>query len=211
MIIVLRCSLLFLLLAIEGCAKRVPEPPAATTASPRTASATQRIVGPLTEADAAALATMNDSLRAYLALHDEVERSLPKLPAAATPQQIDTNQREFERRLRERRASAKPGDLFTAEAKPVILRLLRAAFAVPERRQLLATIRDENTAPGAFRLAVNVRYPDAVPLTTVPLEVLQALPRLTEDLEYRFVGRALILLDTHAHIIADYIENALPA
>jgi hypothetical protein len=29
-------------------------------------------------------------------------------------------------------------------------------------------------------------------------------------MEYRFIGRHLILLDTHAHIVADYIEDAIP-
>jgi recombinational DNA repair protein RecR len=58
--------------------------------------------------------------------------------------------------------------------------------------------------------AVNGRYPDTVPLSTVPPEVLQTMPKLSEDMEYRFIGDDLILLDTHAHVIADYIENALP-
>jgi hypothetical protein len=49
-----------------------------------------------------------------------------------------------------------------------------------------------------------------VPLTSVPPQVLQTLPKLTEDLEYRFVGDWLILLDTHAHVVADYIDDALP-
>ena len=49
-----------------------------------------------------------------------------------------------------------------------------------------------------------------MPLTTVPPQVLQTLPKLTEDLEYRFIGDWLILLDVHAHVIADFIEDALP-
>ena len=70
---------------------------------------------------------------------------------------------------------------------------------------------DENqAAPSAAKLRVNIRYPDVVPLTTVPPQVLQTLPKLTEDLEYRFMGDSLILLDVHAHLIADYIENVLP-
>ena len=52
---------------------------------------------------------------------------------------------------------------------------------------------------------MNSRYPDTVPLTTVPPQVLQTLPKLTEDLEYRFVGDNLILLDGHAHVIVDFI------
>jgi hypothetical protein len=40
--------------------------------------------------------------------------------------------------------------------------------------------------------------------------VLQTLPKLTEDLEYRFIDDWLILLDVHAHVIADFIPDALP-
>ena len=57
---------------------------------------------------------------------------------------------------------------------------------------------------------VNKRYPDTVPLSTMPPEVLQTLPKLSEDMEYRFIGDRLILLDTHAHLIVDYIDDVLP-
>ena len=44
----------------------------------------------------------------------------------------------------------------------------------------------------------------------MPPDVLKALPPLPESLEYRFVGDSLILLDPHAHIIVDFLPNALP-
>jgi hypothetical protein len=73
---------------------------------------------------------------------------------------------------------------------------------------LKASIMDESQAdPSAVKLMVNGRYPDTVPLTSVPPQVLQTLPKLTEDLEYRFIGDALILLDVHAHVIADFIQR----
>lgn len=199
-------------LGIIGCGREEPPPaPEPTDASPATAPPTERVVGPLSPEDAAALGTMNDRLKEYLDLHLAIEKDLPGLPENATPEQIDANQREFERRIREARASAKPGDIFTAEAEPVILRLLAAVFGGDAGRQLKASIMDENPLdPDAFTLAVNKRYPDSVPLTTVPPEVLQTLPALTEDLEYRFIGSAIILLDAHAHVIADYIEDAIP-
>ena len=154
---------------------------------------------------------MNDSIKAYLATHDKVEKSLPKVPDNATPQQIDTSQRNFERRIRAERANAKQGDIFTPAARPVILRLLNKVFGGPEGAALKASIMDENPVdPVQLKVAVNARYPDTVPLTTIPPEVLQTLPKLTEDLEYRFVGDWLILLDTHAHVIADFIPDALP-
>jgi hypothetical protein len=154
---------------------------------------------------------MNDSLKQYVDLHVKLERSLPNLPKEATQEQIVANQRAFEALVREARATAKPGDIFTPEARPVIKRLLATIFGGPDGQKLKASIMDENPVdPVALKLTVNGRYPDTVPLTTVPHQVLQTLPKLTEDLEYRFVGDWLILLDTHAHLIADFIDNALP-
>lgn len=195
-------------LTFAACGADEPSPPPPTTESPATAPATERVVGPLNETDAKALATMNDRLREYVDLHQRVEAALPKLPDEATPEQIDKNQRRFEQRIRESRKGAKQGEIFTPEARPVILRLLATVFAGPEGKALKASIMDEN--PTDIRHAVNGRYPDTVPLSTVPPEVLQTMPELTEDLEYRFIGDDLILLDTHAHVIVDFIEDALP-
>ena len=199
-------------LALSACSSgdKPPAPPA-TSESPSSAPATERLVGPLTPADAQALATMNDRLRQYVDLHTKIERSLPRLPKEATPQQIDKHQRAMERLMRRARATARPGDIFTPEARPVIKRLLASVFAGPDGKQLRASIMDESqAAPSAAKLTVNGRYPDDVPLTTVPPQVLQTLPELTENLEYRFIGDSIILLDVHAHVIADFIEDVMP-
>jgi hypothetical protein len=198
--------MLVTLTACNGHDKPTPPPP--TSASPATAPPTERVVGPLSLADAQALSTMNDRLGEYIDLHTKLERSLPKLPKDATPQQIDKNQRAFEALIRKARATAKPGDIFTPAARPVIKRLLAAVFGGPEGKQLKASIMDENST--GITISVNGRYPDKVPLSSVPPEVLQTLPKLTEDMEYRFVGDRLILLDTHAHVVADLIDDALP-
>ena len=206
----IRCVVLPLALVagLTGCKRDVPPPPEATNKSPENAPPTKRVVGPLSEADAAALATMNDRLKAYVEQHKKVEDEVPARPTDATPQQIDQHQRAFEKRMRDARKGAKRGELFTPEAEPVIRRLLAAVFDGPEGKQLLATILDEN--PAGMKLAVNMRYPDEVPVSTMPVEVLQTLPRLSEDMEYRFIGRHLILLDAHAHIVADFIPDAIP-
>jgi len=198
-------------LALSACGSDKPKAPPATSASPATAPPTERVVGPLSPADAQALATMTARLGEYVDLHTKIERSMPKLPKEATPAQIDKNQRALEKLVREARATAKPGDIFTPEARPVIERLLASVFGGPDGKQLRISIMDESQAPpSAAKLVVNSRYPDTVPLTTVPPQVLQTLPKLTEDLEYRFIGDSLILLDVHAHVVADFIEHAIP-
>ena len=185
-----------------------PIAPPATTESPSPGSPTERVVGPLSPADAQALSTMNDGLKAYLELRRKVEGTLPRLPDTATAEQIATNQRLFEAGIREARAGAGPGDIFTPHASPVIIRLLGVVFAGEAGRQLKESIMDEN--PVGVKVTVNGRYPDTAPISTVPPQVLQTLPKLTAGMEYRFVGTTLILLDAPAQVIADYIENALP-
>jgi hypothetical protein len=198
-------------LPLEACSRDVPPPPEATTESPEDAPPTERVVGPLTPAQADSLATMDERLKDYVALHQKLESELPALPNEATPQQIDGRQRQLEQRMRAARAGAKPGEIFTPEARPVIRRLIAKVFDGPEGKQLKASIMDENPTKAKVPLRANARYPDTVPISTVPPEVLQTLPKLSEDMEYRFIGRALILLDAHAHIIADFIDDAIPA
>lgn len=197
-------------LAIPACRRdlTVPVSPPATTQSPVNAPATERVVGPLSDGDAQALATMNDRIKEYIALHQKLERTLPAVPKDATPEQIDQNQRALEKLVRATRSTAKPGDIFTPTAQPVIKRLLATIFGGPDGRQLKSSIMDEN--PVGIKLAANARYPDTVPLSTVPPEVLQTLPKLPEELQYRFIGNRLIILDVHAHVVADFIEDALP-
>ena len=44
----------------------------------------------------------------------------------------------------------------------------------------------------------------------VPPGLLLTLPELPKGLEYRFVGRDLILLDTEPGLIVDFIPEVLP-
>lgn len=201
-------SILFVI-GIAACSGRVPPASPATTASPEAAPPTQRVVGPLSEADAAALATMNDRLKSYIELHNKTEAALPKVTADSTPAQRDAVQRQFEKQLRAARPGTKQGDVFTPQAQPVIKRLIAAVFDGPQGQKLKSSIMDEN--PVGVKLVINGRYPDNVPISTMPPQVLQTLPRLTEGLEYRFVNDHLIILDVHAHIVADFIDNVLPA
>lgn len=200
------------LLAVSAaaCEPKAPPAPPPTTASPAEAPPTKRVVGPLSDADAAALATMNDRLKDYLAIHTRLEATLPKLPTNATPIEIDKNQRQFEALMRKTRATAKQGDIFTPEAQPVIRRLVATVFDGPEGAALKKAITDESPERKGAPLVVNARYPDDVPVSTVPPQILQTLPKLTEDLEYRFVHDDLIILDSHAHVVADFIPNVFP-
>jgi hypothetical protein len=157
--------------------------------------------------DAHGIAAFAAQLKEYALLHDRVERTLPALPKDATPQQIDQHQRALAQLILKNRSAARRGDLFTAAGERAIRGLVADLLKGADGGKIRSTIMDEN--PVAVKLSVNGRYPDAVPLSTVPPQILAALPKLPEELEYRFIGPRLILLDIHAHTVADYIENAL--
>ncbi len=67
----------------------------------------------------------------------------------------------------------------------------------------------EDDAPPTVPPCVNDSYPNGGALTTMPPQLLQMLPRLPLGLEYRFIGRDLILWDPHANLIIDFIPHAL--
>jgi hypothetical protein len=53
-------------------------------------------------------------------------------------------------------------------------------------------------------------YPTTLPLVTVPAKLLRALPELPDGLEYRILGRHLILRDVKANLIVDFVRDAVP-
>jgi hypothetical protein len=132
---------------------------------------------------------------------------LPKLPEQTDPRQIDTHQRALAALIQAQRKAAKQGDLLTPAMQQRIRALLRPVFTGEDGRQIKAEILDKEYK-GNVKLAINGRYPDEVPISTVPTQVLLALPKLPGELEYRFIQNNLILFDPHAHIIADYMDRA---
>jgi hypothetical protein len=46
-------------------------------------------------------------------------------------------------------------------------------------------------------------------VSTVPANVLSVLPELPPDIQYRFLGRHLVLHDTRANVIVDRMRCAI--
>jgi hypothetical protein len=158
---------------------------------------------------AKALADFREEVEEYLELHKKLAATLPEVPKEATPLQLDQRQRALAVLIQTARKGASPGDIFERDSRPVIRKLLHGIFASSDGKKLRATIADENPGP-AVKLQVNGRYPDTIPVSSMPPQVLQALPPLPKELEYRFIGSTLILLDVQAHLIVDFMTGALP-
>jgi hypothetical protein len=159
-------------------------------------------------ADAAAFEAFSKRVTGYTALQKKVSAGLPSVPDKATPKQLDDHQRALGQAIVQARKGAKKGDIFGPDMPALIRRLLAPVFKGAEGAQARAAIIEE---PHPVVPLVNARYPDEVPLSTMPPDVLRLLPKLEEGLEFRFVGRHLILLDVKAHLIVDVIDNAMPA
>jgi hypothetical protein len=71
----------------------------------------------------------------------------------------------------------------------------------------LADIDDEGTPGPAPK--VHLRLPVTAQMATMPPALLQVLPQLPKELEYRILGRYLILRDVDASLILDYIPAAV--
>lgn len=198
----------------EDSGRSGPSAAPTTSAPPASAPGAQATAPPSTatepdSADAPVLADFKTRVEEYAALHKKLEDTLPKLSRESSPDQIDRHQRALARLVQEARAGARPGGIFTPDVQVVVRRLMAQVLGGPDGAALKASIMDEN--PGPIKLTINGRYPDTVPLSTVPPQVLQGLPALPDELEFRFIGRHLILMDEPAHLIIDLIENVLPA
>jgi hypothetical protein len=143
----------------------------------------------------------------YVALHRKLEQTLPPMPKQTTPQSIDQHERALEKLIRAERKGAKQGDIFTTQMQALVKRLLVPIFSGTDGAHVRAEIMD-NESKGNVVLTPNARYPDEIPVSTVPPQVLQFLPKLPEELEYRFVHQNLIMFDPHAHIIPDWVPQA---
>ena len=153
---------------------------------------------------------INDFLKRvndYVSLHKRLEEPLPKLSKQTTPQEIDAHQRALSNLIQEARKTAKQGELLTPAMQRFVRTMLRPVFSGKEGAQIKDEILDKEYK-GSVKLVVNGRYPDEVPVSTMPPQVLAALPKLPEELEYRFIQNTLILFDSHAHTIADFMASA---
>src|SRR5687767_6975727 len=160
-----------------------------------------------TNPEAQVLADFKSRIDAYMELHKKLEKESPPLKETNDPAQIHASQEVMGKKIQQARKTAKPGDIFTPEIRQLFRRLMYPETRGKEGAEVKASIKED--APKGVPLRVNAKYPEGVPLPTVPPSLLAALPKLPEDLEYRIINKDLILRDVHANVIVDYIPNAI--
>jgi hypothetical protein len=160
-----------------------------------------------TNADAAILQDFRDRIDKYVKLHEKLDDEAPRLKETKDPAKIQNAQKGLAARIGEARSGARQGEIFTPEIARLFRRLMNPELKGPDAAETKQEIKED--APKAVRLKVNAPYPEGQALPTVPPNLLTRLPQLPEDLEYRIVGRDLILRDVDANLIVDFIPNAI--
>jgi len=151
-------------------------------------------------------------LQFAMRVHDYVETH--RRLAAAIEQPLCSDAEELTRQadtlataIRDARPRAKEGDIFTFSAGE--------AF----RERIAALVRRSNFDVGAYLERhvgdgedLDVHVFGSLPWRThVPLmPIIRELPELPPELEYRFIGRDLVLMDVGANMVVDVLRDGLP-
>jgi hypothetical protein len=165
--------------------------------------------GAARQTDDEVMQAFSQDIASYVALHERLERALPPLEPTRDGHVIAQARQALAAAIRAERADAVQGDIFT----PAAARLFRARIAVALRgtdvAELLGELYEEFPDEMQLMPAVNAPFPRGATYE-MPCRLLRGLPELPADLEYRLVGLHLVLWDTDANLVVDYIPNAIP-
>ena len=143
----------------------------------------------------------------YLEFRQKVAGSSPK--STSIPSKITSAQSELANKVRIARAGAKQGEIFTPEITQYVRKQIASCLRGPEGDRIRASLR--HAEPVNITLQINQSYPEKLPLQSTPPSLLLSLPQLPAGLEYRVVGRELVIRDVDANIVVDHVANALPS
>jgi hypothetical protein len=193
--------LLAVWLAIACSTSAEPTP---SQAAPQTPKGTN--VNP----DAGLVAEFKKKVDAYADLRKDLEKKAPPLKETSNPAEIALAEKALAQQIRAARANAKPGDIFTPATRAMFRRLLHPTVKGEDGAENKSAIRDDSPEPKDIPFKINGEYPKDEALSTVPPDVLKTLPPLPENLQYRFVGKHMLLYCSRGNLIIDYMLNAIP-
>jgi hypothetical protein len=160
--------------------------------------------------DTPAVQAFASATREYVQMHRRLESQVGAIHLNITVAELNRIIQELAAAIRAERPDAKQGDFFT----PALSREFRAridhalamnGFTAEDMR---ANERRDAIDASAAVLRVNGTFPWVLGAAMFPC-VIAALPPLPPELQYRFVGDALVLIDVHASLIVDLLPHAL--
>ena len=177
---------------------------------------------PTTAADARGLTEFSNAVQAYVSLHQRAEAALPKRPDRTDAATVAAHQKALAEAIRKSGSRPRQGHVFVPDIQPFFKRLLAPELKGPGSAETREKVGEGNpeSAKGLPKdpdvrsrdvpLAPYSDYPANASVSTVPAPVLLRMPQLPKELEYRFVGKDLVLRDTVANTIVDFIPEAVP-
>ena len=174
---------------------------------PVLAVASQRVAPTASDSEYSVMSRFLTAVDAYVVEHHRFEALSEGM--MCLPQDTLDRMNGLAEVPREARRPPREGDIFTADVAALFTRLLATTFAGDEDSfgDALAEIgRQELIAPP---IRVNERPPRGISHTLLP-SLDGGLPPLPEELEYRLVGRQLLLVDVESNLVVDVIRDALP-
>jgi hypothetical protein len=199
-------TLLWRALFLVACLTTLVSPAMAQTPAvgPPTSHSKNGVVDP----QSAPLQEFQTRLDRYLALRSSLSGKLKPLSSTPNAAELVSRQEALASAMKAARMHAKRSDLVPWPAAQLIATIVRDDF---KRRNPTAKmgVFDEVPAVKGASL-INRTYPADAALPTAPPLLLMNLPRLPDNLQYRFVGRDVVLLDGDLQLVVDYIPNVLP-
>ena len=151
-------------------------------------------------------------LQFTMRVHDYVEThrrlaAMIEQPLCAEAEELTRQADSLAAAIREARPRAKEGDIFTFAAGDVF----RARIAAMVRRSNF-DVADYLARHGGAGEELEVHVFGTLPWRThLPvMPIIRELPELPPELEYRFAGRDLVLMDVGANMVVDVLRDALP-
>lgn len=155
--------------------------------------------------DAALVSEFEKRVDSYLKLRQNIEAEMGRLKTTQSEENISHHEGDLRRKVRAARTGAREGDILTPEISMEIRRLIGLAMQAADATHIKQSLR--HSEPVQLYLKVNDKYPERVPLQTTPPTLLENLPKLPSEIEYRITGRDLVLLDAKANLVVDVLRG----
>jgi hypothetical protein len=140
----------------------------------------------------------------YMHTRKSAISAVSSLKTTDSPEKLQEHQNNLAVAIRSARSTAAPGDVFTPPIAAEFRHVIQGALGAERVKK---GVRDNQPSP-LPPIHVNAAYPLNLPVQAMPPSLLKTLPELPKGLEYRIVGRTLILHDVEANLIVDYMNEA---
>jgi hypothetical protein len=160
--------------------------------------------------DPVAAAEFEARVRGYVSLHRRLEGVTPTVKVSDDYAEVLAAIEALATKIRAARKDSRRGEVFTPAAECWFREMLDHSLKDCDIAALHAAINEENPPNVVFALTINGPWPEGASLGPMPPRLLADLPPLPDDLQYRFLDRDLVLWDSHANLVVDFIRGALP-